>query len=1230
MPLGGENIGTAYVRIVARGENLDRDVRDMFDDEVFDETGRRNSQAYADAWDEEMHKAPNRERLRSGIRDALAKGDFLETSFFRSRNWTDFRSGLEKQFGTAGKLAGERMERELFRSGVEGLEPMLRGLNARIIDAQKDLLAESESLEKAHSAAILENERRTKAAQEKIERERMQMLRTHAAALLENDRRTAAAQDAIQRLGRMQEAARLEDVRRTERAQRASDAARRKAINELRQDYALLNRESAQLLKGDPNAMGRSDLLGMITRIRTSMSDLNVVDKVWTESLRDTENNLVRVNPKIRQFEHNVDRVADVVGTAFGKGARNNFVNFIGVFASGMARTPLLLSRPIDGLVRFRNEARLSFRQAEQDGSGFVVRSMRTLNAWAKGVDGIVNKVAGSVGGAFLFVGPMLSILSLLTGGVVALAGSLGFALVGAAGAGAGALGTFGLTVGALILGFKNLSKEGNKAASGLKDSFTDLGKSIASGIESGDFEQQMGRLESMVHRLEPVGRQIGRGFSLVLDDFTSRTGRANRAWDLFITAVSDRGDKGLGFLGQQTRTLGTALGDTFGGLLGLFRGLMPSIAKTDNYIADLARNFNEWANSGAGNNEIKNFMDRALHSTESVFGAVNSLRKLLGTLLSEGRRTGDGLFDSLAHTFDDWNAKLQADGGKGLRQWFRDSGDFIRQVGDAIKGIGKLFSALDTEASRSLATHLFQVLAAVLDDIVAILGPFTRFMDGANKATDGLVLSLTAAAFIAPKMLAAFSSDKITGWVAAVSKAETRTKALTSAAKQAAGIAGIALLADSARRGSGALSTLEETAGAAATGFAVAGPWGAAIGGAVGLMHGLIRQTNASQQKVDDLRAAFVKFNNLDVGEKAKADIDRLKDSLDQLTGAYTGATRAAVLEKAQKDGILDVTNRMGISNRTVVSALLGEKGAVQQLAPVYENLRAKINQLQRDKEDIATNPKYQTSDGLTKEGTARALAIEKEQKALELQLATMKKFPGQMRANSREIRSNTVATEDFGNSLKKLPPKVAAKIEAQGIEPTLKGVAKVANQFKLTSKEYNPILKALGFDFTTKQVENMRGRLRDLGAQRPSPLVQVNPGRSFDIIGAIRQGVESLRDKTIYITTVQRRVGAGGQGNGYSPTAVGGIFTSPSRRLVGEAGAEAVVPLNRDLSQVDPAVRYLSAIAQGLTVPTNNPASSGGRSIDVGGIQIITPTEDPAAVANETINLLFAQAYQ
>jgi hypothetical protein len=67
----------------------------------------------------------------------------------------------------------------------------------------------------------------------------------------------------------------------------------------------------------------------------------------------------------------------------------------------------------------------------------------------------------------------------------------------------------------------------------------------------------------------------------------------------------------------------------------------------------------------------------------------------------------------------------------------------------------------------------------------------------------------------------------------------------------------------------------------------------------------------------------------------------------------------------------------------------------------------------------------------------------------------------------------------------------------------------------------------------------------------------------------------------------------------------------------------------LNRSLTRVDPAVRALSAFAQGLTQPGDKGGGSSGRHIEVGGITINTPTENPRAVAAEVIARMTAAAY-
>jgi phage-related protein len=84
----------------------------------------------------------------------------------------------------------------------------------------------------------------------------------------------------------------------------------------------------------------------------------------------------------------------------------------------------------------------------------------------------------------------------------------------------------------------------------------------------------------------------------------------------------------------------------------------------------------------------------------------------------------------------------------------------------------------------------------------------------------------------------------------------------------------------------------------------------------------------------------------------------------------------------------------------------------------------------------------------------------------------------------------------------------------------------------------------------------------------------------------------------------------------------ASGGVLMGPARILAGEAGPEAIVPLNRPLNQVDPSVRALSAFAQGFT-PMASGGIAGGRSVTfAAGAFQINGALDPQRTALTVVN--------
>ena len=87
--------------------------------------------------------------------------------------------------------------------------------------------------------------------------------------------------------------------------------------------------------------------------------------------------------------------------------------------------------------------------------------------------------------------------------------------------------------------------------------------------------------------------------------------------------------------------------------------------------------------------------------------------------------------------------------------------------------------------------------------------------------------------------------------------------------------------------------------------------------------------------------------------------------------------------------------------------------------------------------------------------------------------------------------------------------------------------------------------------------------------------------------------------------------------------------MFDRAAIRVIGEAGPEAVVPLNRPLDQVDPSVRWLSAIAQGLTPPPSTAGNGQAAKIINNDWHLTMPGTDPRAAAAELLNRMVASAY-
>jgi hypothetical protein len=121
-----------------------------------------------------------------------------------------------------------------------------------------------------------------------------------------------------------------------------------------------------------------------------------------------------------------------------------------------------------------------------------------------------------------------------------------------------------------------------------------------------------------------------------------------------------------------------------------------------------------------------------------------------------------------------------------------------------------------------------------------------------------------------------------------------------------------------------------------------------------------------------------------------------------------------------------------------------------------------------------------------------------------------------------------------------------------------------------------------------------------------------------------------KSIQTKTARIVVSTSKGGGKNTGGGIPmDSAAGGFYDKATVLRVGEAGPEAIVPLDRDLSRVDPAVRAMSGVLQQMTGgrgATGNGSIGPKVNFEAGAFNVNLPTGDPSLAAEAVLDRLVA----
>lgn len=294
----------------------------------------------------------------------------------------------------------------------------------------------------------------------------------------------------------------------------------------------------------------------------------------------------------------------------------------------------------------------------------------------------------------------------------------------------------------------------------------------------------------------------------------------------------------------------------------------------------------------------------------------------------------------------------LYAGGAEDVKKWTDavDDQGFAAETAaikmDNLKGdLEKLKGSLETaligtgEGANGPLREMVQLLGGLVDAYNELPGPIkTTILAGA-----GLTAAVGGSAFAVTRAIDAFSGlrTNLEGVGASFEKANKKALA-TRVGIGAVGL-GLTAISGPAHNADESLGKLVDTAAAVALGFAVAGPWGAALAGGVSLLSafgGQSASAAAQQKKLDSAGASVA-------------------STLDAQTGALTDLTRATAAKELADAGVLDAAKQMGISLKTTLDAALGNADALKQVTDASEawaNASAKSGDY-TEKEEAALN---------------------------------------------------------------------------------------------------------------------------------------------------------------------------------------------------------------------------------------------------------------------------------
>lgn len=455
---------------------------------------------------------------------------------------------------------------------------------------------------------------------------------------------------------------------------------------------------------------------------------LNDADRIVKKKGEDhSDSYFDRWDERMKRVSSNIDRIATRSGRLFGKGSRNNFLNFLGSAAEKGVRLSEvfpIVGRAISAIGR-------AFSGSETQGGGFrnLISSLPGLLGTAAA--GLLTLTAGFTGLAAI-LGIISTVLSAIVAVLISLASTITFAVLGGVGALVGVLGVLGFAVAGIGLGIAGLSKKQKKllteAVKPLVAGFKELARETARSLFA-DAERQARDLVPVVHGLIPLFKNVGSAISDVASGWIDSLD--SPGFRLFSNRMTR-------FIPDAIRSLGRIIDNTFGGLGGIFIGLIPITERFLRWLEKITGEFNHWANTRQGRSEIRQFFRDAADSAKRLGGFLLSVVDLVAQLFDDSRTTGDDLFLSMTNNIKDLVDFIERN-PDAVSKFFRDGQAIAEDVGKIAVEIGKLIGKMDAFMGNPLVRFGLTFVRLQLLLIEGLLWLLEKAISGVSMAAQDL-----------------------------------------------------------------------------------------------------------------------------------------------------------------------------------------------------------------------------------------------------------------------------------------------------------------------------------------------------------------------------------------------------------------------------------------------------------------------------------------------------------